>query len=184
MKKENCSKSAIALLSLMHMGVDFLCAFALFGRFIGRCTDLFFLYNFCAFALQMPLGMLLDELTARSARKCFPSLLFTFAGVLLTSAGALLSPLVLGIGNALFHVGGGVLTIREDDHSGLDGQGLGVFVAPGAIGLALGMLLKGINYPVILAAISLLHCYCSSSCIVCARDSVTYRRQEPPGKTA
>ena len=157
MKKEKCSKSAIALLSLMHMGVDFLCAFALFGRFIGRYADLFFLYNFCAFALQMPLGMLLDELTARSARKCFPSLLFTFAGVLLTSAGALLSPVVLGIGNALFHVGGGVLTIREDDHSGLDGQGLGVFVAPGAIGLALGMLLKGINYPVILAAISLLH---------------------------
>ena len=152
MTEKYSGKTAIGLLSLIHMGVDFLCAFALYGRFIGRFADLFFVYNFCAFALQMPLGMLLDSLTQRAEKKYVPSLLFTLSGILLTAAGALFSPPVLGIGNALFHVGGGVLTIREDDHSHFDGQGLGVFVAPGAVGLVVGMLLKGKYFGVLWGA--------------------------------
>ena len=159
MTENHSSRTAIGLLSLIHMGVDFLCAFALFGRFIGRFADLFFVYNFCAFALQMPLGTLLDSLTQRAEKKQEPSLFFTLSGILLTAIGALVSPVVLGIGNALFHVGGGVLTIREDDYSEFDGQGLGVFVAPGAIGLAIGMLLKGKYFNIlwgIVAALMLL----------------------------
>ena len=180
MEKERHSKTVIALLSLMHMGVDFLCAFALFGRFIGRYADLFFLYNFCAFALQMPLGTLLDELTARARRKYLPGLLFTLAGILLTTAGALWSPLILGIGNALFHVGGGVLTIREDDLSQLDGQGLGVFVAPGALGLTAGILLKGNHYSALLLLVSLLQFFLFFF-LFRLRDRLS---DQPPGETA
>lgn len=70
-----------------------------------------------------------------SQRKAF---VFAVAGVLLTIAGAFTSPVMLGSGNALFHVGGGVGTILEDRECGSAGRRLGVFVAPGAMGLFLG----------------------------------------------
>ena len=44
--------------SLLHLMVDVVCAFAMFGSFLtsqNQPMD-FLLYNFCAFALQMPLG--------------------------------------------------------------------------------------------------------------------------------
>ncbi|MBQ6559603.1 MAG: hypothetical protein IJL85_02110 [Erysipelotrichaceae bacterium] len=124
------------------MGIDFLCAFSLYRCFTDR-YEAFLLYNFCAFALQMPLGILLDFWSDRMKKNYLPGLLFTILGIVLTVAGSFLSPVILGIGNAFFHVGGGVITIHEDDDSGLNGRGLGTFVAPGAIGLILGILYYG-----------------------------------------
>ena len=47
--------------------------------------------------------------------------------------------LLLGLGNALFHVGGGVDVIRDGGKC----EKLGIFVAPGAMGLYLGGLIAG-----------------------------------------
>ncbi|MBR6321238.1 MAG: hypothetical protein IKR59_00085, partial [Lachnospiraceae bacterium] len=94
--------------------------------------------------LQMPLGALVDLLREKqktgSARfRIFPlSAVTAVLGVFVTFFGALLHPAVLGLGNALFHVGGGIGTIDEDRQKGLKGQALGIFVAPGAMGLFLG----------------------------------------------
>jgi FSR family fosmidomycin resistance protein-like MFS transporter len=129
----------IGLLSLCHMGIDFLCAFSLYRCFRDR-YEAFLLYNFCAFALQLPLGIFLDLWTDRKKKNYLSGLAFTIIGIVLTIAGSFCSHMVLGIGNAFFHVGGGVITIREDDRNGLNGKGLGTFVAPGAIGLILGIL--------------------------------------------
>lgn len=163
------------LYSVLHLLVDGVCAMAMFGTFIPRDGGYFYilLYDFCAFALQMPFGVILDALHAREeGRNRDVSLLHAktgkknvdfdlvtaFIGVLCTIAGAVTHPVVLGIGNALFHVGGGVGTIRDrctgtmhedgdesDCRSRYDvnaGNGLvkrlGVFVAPGALGLYLG----------------------------------------------
>lgn len=132
-----------AMYSILHMFVDGVCAFAMFGTFLGREQGYGYvlLYNFCAFALQMPLGAVLDLLDGKN-RKGIP---FAAAGlgVILTLAGAFTHPAVLGLGNALFHIGGGVGTICEDERKGWRGRGLGVFVAPGAFGLYLGMSLAG-----------------------------------------
>lgn len=132
-----------AIYSILHLLVDGVCALAMFGTFLsgedGRIYIL--LYNFCAFALQMPFGVALDALYEREGGQRDYAFLFAAAGVLCTMAGAVTHPAVLGIGNALFHVGGGVGTIREDDARGWRGRGLGVFVAPGALGLYLGTLL-------------------------------------------
>ncbi len=128
----------------LHLLVDGMCALAMFGRFLPRGDRALYilLYNFCAFALQMPLGVVLDALCeGRKGREKDYPLLFALAGVLCTVAGALLHPMILGIGNALFHVGGGVGTIREDDRRSWQGRGLGVFVAPGALGIYLGTFL-------------------------------------------
>lgn len=127
--------------SVLHLLVDGVCALAMFGSFLGRDNGFFYIlvYDFCAFALQMPFGVVLDALQERE-RNRLPDFacLMAVGGVLCTLAGAVTHPAVLGIGNALFHVGGGVGTIREDRARGWRGRGLGVFVAPGALGLFLG----------------------------------------------
>lgn len=133
-----------AIYSGLHLLVDGMCALAMFGRHLpGGDRGLSILvYNFCAFALQMPLGVALDALCGgKKGREADFPFLFVLAGVLCTVGGAFLHPAVLGIGNALFHVGGGVGTIREDDRRSWRGRGLGVFVAPGALGIYLGTVL-------------------------------------------
>lgn len=128
-----------ALYSILHLLVDGVCAYAMFGHYLRQEQGYIYvlLYNFCAFALQMPFGVMLD-IFGRRRGKVLP-LTTVCAGVILTLAGALTHPVVLGVGNALFHIGGGVGTIYEDEEKGWLGRGLGVFVAPGALGLYLGM---------------------------------------------
>lgn len=129
------------LYSILHFLVDGVCAFAMFGYFAEQSNWYLnmLLYNFCAFAMQMPLGVVLDELNNRGkSRKWSPSYCFAGLGVLCTLIGALMHPILLGLGNALFHLGGGVGTIYEDREKGWRGRGLGVFVAPGALGLYIG----------------------------------------------
>lgn len=131
-----------AIYALMHFLVDFICAWAMFGFFCsGEAGYLnILIYNFCAFALQMPLGTALDlargSAKGRLRRMLAP--IWTGIGVVLTIAGALLHPAVLGLGNALFHVGGGMDVIQEDFGKKRKGRNLGIFVAPGAIGLFCG----------------------------------------------
>lgn len=120
-------------LRIAHFCVDFGCAFLCLGYAEENIQFYLLLYNFCAFALQMPFGLLLD----RFGRQ----LQVAGAGVLLTAVSMffLNSPLpgviTAGIGNALFHVGGGVYVLHgcEEKCSPLGG-----FVAPGAVGLFLG----------------------------------------------
>ncbi len=130
--------------SLLHMLVDGICALAMFGN-SGIAVEgqfAFLIYNFCAFALQMPLGVLLDLLNLQYEKKQREfSFWFVALGVGITLLGTFMHPAVLGIGNALFHVGGGVGTAKEDEEKNRNGKGLGVFVAPGALGLYLGTIL-------------------------------------------
>lgn len=125
------------VLSILHFGVDFVCAWAMFGFFrsgSGGYENLL-IYNFCAFALQMPLGTLLDLRRKAGGGR---ALVWTGLGVVLTVVGALVHPALLGLGNALFHVGGGMDVICRDFEREHHGRDLGIFVAPGAIGLYLG----------------------------------------------
>ena len=62
MKNRKSAITIIAILSAMHFMTDFICAFAVYSRIKeGRLVDVV-LYNFCAFVLQMPLGLLADVL--------------------------------------------------------------------------------------------------------------------------
>ena len=127
------------LLAVMHFLVDFICAWAMYGFFrqgSGGYENLL-IYNFCAFALQMPLGTLLDILNRKNQHR-YSSLSWAVSGAALTAVGALVHPALLGVGNALFHVGGGMEVIDADFAGNLKGRDLGVFVAPGAMGLYLG----------------------------------------------
>jgi len=131
---------SVAACSAAHFAVDFCCAFYVLSNLNDRVDKVVCLlvYNFCAFALQMPAGAVLDRLGGNR--------MAALSGTALVGIGAFLGklPLVLcivaGIGNALFHVGGG-----REVLCGPFGKlwPLGVFVSPGALGLFVGGLIAG-----------------------------------------
>ena len=130
-------KKATAAYSVAHFVVDFSCAFFIF-RYLYGCEDwmiCLLAYNFSAFAMQMPLGVLTDH-TGKGA-------LYAMSGCILVALSVLLKsvPLALciaaGLGNALFHIGAGKDVLM---HSGGRYSRLGIFVSPGALGLFVGTL--------------------------------------------
>lgn len=126
-----------AAYAVCHFLVDFSCAYLLFSTLAGRMggAEQLLVYNFCAFALQMPLGLLADRLNRNAA--------LAGLGLLLTSAAFLLRGLPMavcaGVGNALFHLGGGLDVLNDSQERCAP---LGVFVSPGALGLYFGSLLR------------------------------------------
>ena len=133
-----------AYLSFLHMSVDFICILTLFHYVSGNATA-FILYNFLAFALQLPFGMILDERMSKSNNETRLPLYYVLCGLGLCVIGSLGIYALCGLGNALFHSGGGVLAIREDRVCESKGRRLGVFVAPGAFGVTGGILLGASN---------------------------------------
>lgn len=152
--------AAAGIYGLLHFLVDFCCAFFIFRmmRDTGELYLYFFIYNFCAFALQMPAGLLAD--------KCSENAWTAMLGCFLTAAAPFLytvlsygkgdmslpfciSAIVLtGLGNCLFHVGGGIEILK----TGRDKLWpLGIFVSPGAAGIFLGNCIgKGDTHPSLL----------------------------------
>ena len=138
-------KRSLFVCCTAHFLVDFACAFLLFRalRQGAGWTELLLLYNFCAFAVQMPLGLLADRWgrdgLAAAVGVALVAAAYALTGVpWLTAAAA-------GLGNAAFHVGAGleVLTLSEERAGPL-----GLFVSPGAVGLFCGTLLgKGAVLP-------------------------------------
>lgn len=129
------TRTKVLLYSAVHFLVDLACAYLLF--FSIRNTREWYLcvllYNFCAFALQMPMGLLADRLDRNAvfaASGCvLTALAFACRGVPIAAA------LAAGIGNGMFHIGGGLDILNL---SGRKSGPLGVFVAPGAFGLYIG----------------------------------------------
>lgn len=127
-------KKILALYGFAHFWVDLSCAFLMFRTLAGGpdFAVCLLLYNFCAFALQMPLGLLADRLDRNglvAAAGCALTLLAYFLPMAAPAA------VTAGTGNALFHLGGGIDVLN---HSRDKSWALGVFVSPGAVGLFLG----------------------------------------------
>lgn len=127
----------LVVLSLLHFATDALCISLIHGRLypddIGRAVLVFLLYNLAAFVLQAPLGLLID-------RENRPWVMLLASGILLAAGYALggvtlLSAILLGLGNAAFHVAGGKW-VSEEGKNGI--SSLGIFVATGAVGLFIG----------------------------------------------
>lgn len=94
-------------------------------------------YDLLAFAGQVPVGWLVDKLSLRRFAALL-GLLLSAAALATGRASALAVLLLAGAGNALFHVGAGAMVL-----AGSRGRSApaGVFVAPGALGLGIGILL-------------------------------------------
>lgn len=123
------------LYAFAHFTVDLGCAFAMFSA-CSRSASGFLLYNFFAFAMQMPLGLLADVLRRNRWFAVIGALLV--AVMCCIPSFGLVGAAVLGLGNGLFHIGGGLDVLNL---SGDRAAPLGVFVSPGAYGIFLGTLL-------------------------------------------
>jgi len=131
-------KKLLTVYSIAHAAVDFSCAFLVYRTMLdhpvlGLCL---LFYNFCAFALQMPFGLLADGWNRNgivAAVGCG-----AVALAFLPVFPPVLAAVVAGVGNGLFHVGGGLDVLNDSKEKA---SALGVFVSPGALGLYFGGIL-------------------------------------------
>lgn len=155
-----------------HFAVDYLCFWILFGYFSKEIRGSeqalgFILYNMIAFGLQMIIGAYCDE------HRRFPS---SALGCLLVLAAILFSPfapwvslVVTALGNAFFHVGGGIESLV---HSGGKLYRSGIFVSAGALGVVLGTLhgskigMSGTVSPLVLIDPVLMAIFCAAVCYI------------------
>jgi len=140
--------ATLAIYGAAHLLVDACCAAAAFHvATVGNVSAetfgvLLLLYHALAFAMQPLVGLAVDAIgKPRTA---------VVVGCLLTAAILAIPPsfpiaivVIAGVGNALFHVGGGVVCLGLTPHRA---AAPGVFVAPGSVGLLLGCVL-GRLYP-------------------------------------
>ena len=165
------------LYAFAHFAVDFGCAYAMFAGYNGSTIG-FLLYNFFAFAMQMPLGLVADA----ANRNRFFALLGTVmvAGICWFPAFGLLGCMLLGAGNALFHIGGGLDVLNL---SGDCAAPLGVFVSPGAYGVFLGTLLGSNDGSPAVAAVTLVLAAAGLCLIQCKTMPANAAVAFPDGKT-
>ena len=143
----------------MHALVDAGCAMCIWRLVTSLSFDttyyatLIIAYNLIAFALQAPLGLFVDTTGCAT--------LSVALGAIVTGIGIMLFPYmpiagicIAGLGNALFHVGGGAHAICATPGKA---AGPGLFVAPGALGLFVGALMGKSNFlPTIFLALIIL----------------------------
>jgi len=133
------------LLGLVHAAVDAATVTAVYrvSGFDPTITVVFawvLTYDVLAFGLQPAVGLLQDRRASPRAGMALGLVLAGGVPVVAsapTARGALIPVVVLlaGLGNAAFHLGVGALVLRQDLESATP---IGLFVAPGALGLAVG----------------------------------------------
>ena len=136
---KNMIFKTVTIYTFLHFLVDFSCAILLYHQVypivdnpieIAYC---FLFYNFFAFAVQLPIGIIADHVRKNS--------LFASLGCLIIALAHVCAPLglfaciIAGIGNALFHIGAGVDILNlSKGKAALPG----IFVSSGALGIFLG----------------------------------------------
>lgn len=150
-------KGSLFAYAFSHLCVDFACFFMLFSSFRKYAASMemltlgFLVYNVTAFGLQPFIGYMCD------IKKRIP---IALTGCCIIVAGLALiqfpwvSLLTCAVGNACFHVGGGIDSLV---HSQGRMSRSGVFVSPGAVGVALGTLAgKNGGVPIVIPVILIL----------------------------
>ena len=141
-------KGRLAAWTYAHFAVDFGCFYVLHAglrNFLGGDLESlaagFLAYNVIAFGLQSVIGMICDERQVWRRISGFAGSMMVCLAVVVAavSEGAVVwgAMAVAALGNAFFHVGGGIDVLRR---SGGRMTGNGVFVSSGAMGVALGTL--------------------------------------------
>lgn len=143
----------LAIFTVLHPLVDALSVSVLW---LGtREWEAFLAYNFCAFALQLPLGIVLDA-WPRAVKGAFA------AGMAMVAVSGILAlcghsemPVICFccLGNALFHLTAGKLVL---DRANGRGGPIGLFISTGAVGLLAGKTLATDHGAILLPLLSML----------------------------
>ena len=136
----------LLLFTILHPLVDALSASILWIGASGIVS--FIAYNFCAFALQFPLGMVLDAWPHALKGAFAVGMLLLLGGGVLCLCGFVSLPVICAccVGNAFFHLSAGKLVL--DYTEGRSGP-VACFISTGALGLLAGKLFAT-SYPTIL----------------------------------
>ena len=162
-------KKIVGIYSIIHFIVDLSCAILvtnLIYKKMGQNTNLYIallLYNFFAFAVQLPIGIIADKVNKNAICSAIGCILVVSAfGI---SDYGIISCIIAGIGNAMFHVGGGIDVLNISDKKAMLS---GIFVSTGAMGIFLGSKSSSIGFSkfyiivifLIISAITLIWLYC------------------------
>jgi FSR family fosmidomycin resistance protein-like MFS transporter len=166
------------LLGVAHFVVDAVCVTSVLraspaSDAVASSALVFVLsYDLLAFAGQVPLGWLVDRVSPRKAAALAGVLLSALA--LAVGKAGLAVIALAGVGNALFHVGAGAIVLSNSQSKAAPA---GVFVAPGALGLGLGIILgralpRTPLWPLAFAI--------AVACVAVATIADTRRKDSPP----
>jgi len=126
-----------------HAVVDGICAaiiFSILKNQIFNTTEfisLVILYNALAFGLQAIFGLVVDYFKSPRAAALLGCVLTGISAITFL-AFPIIAVIFAGIGNALFHIGGGSISLNLTPKKA---AAPGIYVAPGALGLLVGTLL-------------------------------------------
>ena len=133
------NKKIVLIYSTIHFIVDLACAILVtnfISQKIGGNISFFIgiiVYNFFAFAMQLPVGIIADKVNKNAICSAIGCLLVAIAFGL--SNFGIVACTIAGIGNAMFHVGGGIDVLNISDKKATLS---GIFVSTGAMGIFLG----------------------------------------------
>ncbi len=128
--------------SIIHAIIDLCCAVIVFSTLLHHSiniNDVFIFvvaYNVIAFGLQAPFGYLVDKYQVPRESALIGCIL-VLSSFFLFNIPALVI-ILSGLGNAFFHVGGGSISLNFNPQKA---TAPGIFVAPGALGLTIGILI-------------------------------------------
>jgi FSR family fosmidomycin resistance protein-like MFS transporter len=162
-----------------HAVVDGICAAIIFSILKNQIVSttafisMVILYNALAFGLQAVFGLATDYLKSPRAA--------AFFGCVLTGLSAItflyfpiIAVIFAGLGNALFHVGGGSISLNLTPKKA---AAPGIFVAPGALGLLAGTLLGKNGQFILWPAILILAILCIAMFIT-KKPEMNYEKEE------
>lgn len=130
----------LGVYGLTHGLVDATCIALIFASFgiynlnIKEISMLIMLYNVLAFGTQPIFGFISDKLQSPKSTALI-GVSFTIISLITFFISPKLTIILLGIGNAMFHVGGGVISLNLTPKRA---TAPGIYVAPGVIGLLIG----------------------------------------------
>ena len=133
------NKKIVGIYSIIHFIVDLSCAILvsnLVTQKMGINMNLFIailLYNFFAFAVQLPIGIVADKINKNAMCSAIGCILVAIAFG--CANFGIISCIIAGIGNAMFHVGGGIDVLNISDKKAAPS---GIYVSTGAMGIFLG----------------------------------------------
>ena len=127
------NKRLLTCNGLAHLLVDAVCAAAVLGGPTETLLQAAMIYNSFAFSTQCLVGLVTDRMGRCARITPLACLWVALAGLLPLPWAARAA--IIGLGNSLFHVAAGTVTLED---SGGKAAPLGLFVAPGALGVFLG----------------------------------------------
>lgn len=161
-----------------HAIIDAICAAVIFSilknKIIGtqEFFSLVIIYNILAFGLQASFGLIVDYFKSPRAA-ALVGCVFTGVSAFIFLYFPITAIIFAGLGNALFHIGGGSISLNLTPKKA---TAPGIYVAPGALGLLVGILLGKSGQFIIWPFILILVLMCFLILII-KKPEINYKRE-------